>query len=106
MRDTFKKRRDLVLRLMKEIPGIKTNTPDGAFYIFPDVSSYFGKSFEKYKTTNSSDLAMYLLEVAQVAIVAGEAFGDDNCIRLSYATSDDKLTEAIKRIKEALEKLA
>jgi len=105
MRDTFKKRRDLVLGLLKEIAGVKTNTPDGAFYVFPNISFYFGKSFEKYAIKNSTDLAMYLLEVGKVATVAGDAFGDDNCIRFSYATSEDKLIEAMKRIKEALSKL-
>lgn len=105
MRDTFKKRRDLVVGLLKEIPGVKVNIPDGAFYVFPNISSYFGKSFEKYSIKNSSDLAMFLLEVGKVATVAGEAFGDDNCIRFSYATSDDKLIESMKRIKEALAKL-
>lgn len=105
MRDTFKRRRDLVLHLLKEIPVIKANVPDGAFYVFPDVSYYFGKATNNYKINNSSDLAMYILEEGKVAIVAGEAFGDDNCIRLSYATSDDKLIEAMKRIKEVLEKL-
>jgi aspartate aminotransferase len=105
MRDAFKKRRDLVLNLMKEIPGVKTNVPDGAFYIFPDISSYFGKSFNGSVIKNSSDLAMYLLMEGNVALVAGEAFGDDNCIRFSYATSEDKLIEAVKRVKEALAKL-
>ncbi len=105
MNKAFKKRRDLVLGLMKEIPGIKTNLPDGAFYIFFDISSYFGKSYENYKIKNSSDLSMYLLEVGNIALVSGDAFGDDNCIRFSYATSEDKLIEAVKRVKEALSKL-
>lgn len=105
MRDAFKKRRDLVLNLMKEIPGMKTNVPDGAFYIFPDISAFFGKSFGTRKINNSTDLTMYLLEEGNVALVAGDAFGDDNCIRFSYATSEDKLTEAVKRVKEALAKL-
>ncbi|HEX8514693.1 MAG TPA: pyridoxal phosphate-dependent aminotransferase [Bacteroidia bacterium] len=102
MRDAFKKRRDLVLELMKEIPGIKTNIPDGAFYIFPDISWYFGKSCEGYKINNSNDLSMYLLEKGNVALVSGDAFGDDNCIRFSYATSEDKLTEAVRRMKTTL----
>ncbi|MBN8696294.1 MAG: pyridoxal phosphate-dependent aminotransferase [Bacteroidetes bacterium] len=105
MRDAFKKRRDLVLGLLKEIPGMKTNIPDGAFYIFPDISYYFGKSFENYKINNSNDLSMYLLEEGNVALVSGDAFGDNNCIRFSYATSEDKLIESVKRVKEALAKL-
>jgi aspartate aminotransferase len=105
MRDAFKKRRDLVLDLMKEIPGMKTNIPDGAFYIFPDISYYFGKAYDGYKIKNSNDLSMFLLEMGNVALVSGDAFGDDNCIRFSYATSEDKLIEAVKRIKNALELL-
>jgi aspartate aminotransferase len=105
MRDAFKKRRDLVLGLLKEIPGLKMNTPDGAFYIFPDISSYFGKSYQNYHIKNSNDLSMFLLEVGNVALVSGDAFGDDNCIRFSYATSEDRLIESVKRVKEALAKL-
>lgn len=105
MRDAFKKRRDLVLNLMKEIPGMKTNVPHGAFYIFPDISYYFGKSYNLYKIKNSNDLSIFLLEEGNVALVSGDAFGDDNCIRFSYATSEDKLIEAVKRIKETLAKL-
>ncbi|MBA3972146.1 MAG: pyridoxal phosphate-dependent aminotransferase [Bacteroidetes bacterium] len=105
MRDAFKKRRDLVLNLMKEIPGLKTNIPDGAFYIFPDISYYFGKSYNDNKIKNSNDLSMFILEQGNVALVSGDAFGDDNCIRFSYATSEDKLIEAVKRMKEALAKL-
>ncbi|MDF2436130.1 MAG: pyridoxal phosphate-dependent aminotransferase [Bacteroidota bacterium] len=105
MRDQFKKRRDLVLELMKEIPGMKTNIPEGAFYIFPDISYYFGKSYDGHTIKNSNDLSMYLLDFGNVALVSGDAFGDDNCIRFSYATSEDKLIEAVKRIKTALEKL-
>lgn len=105
MRDAFKKRRDLLLGLLKEIPGMKTNVPDGAFYIFPDISYYFGKSFGNYKINNSNDLSMYLLEEGNVALVSGDAFGDNNCIRFSYATSEDKLIESVKRVKEALAKL-
>lgn len=105
MRDAFKKRRDLVLGLLKEIPGLKMNTPDGAFYIFPDISSYFGKSYNNYHIKNSNDLSMFLLEVGNVALVSGDAFGDDNCIRFSYATSEDRLIESVKRVKEALAKL-
>jgi aspartate aminotransferase len=105
MRDAFKKRRDLVLGLLKEIPGLKTTIPDGAFYIFPDISSYFGKSYNNYHIKNSNDLSMFLLEEGNVALVSGDAFGDDNCIRFSYATSEDRLIESVKRVKEALAKL-
>jgi aspartate aminotransferase len=105
MRDAFKRRRDLVLGLLKEIPGLKMNTPDGAFYIFPDISSYFGKSYQNYHIKNSNDLSMFLLEIGNVALVSGDAFGDDNCIRFSYATSEDRLIESVKRVKEALAKL-
>ena len=105
MRDAFKKRRDLVLDLLKEIPGIKANIPGGAFYIFPDISYYFGKSYNNYQIKNSSDLSMYLLEEGNIALVSGDAFGDDNCIRFSYATSEDRLIESVKRVKEALAKL-
>jgi aspartate aminotransferase len=98
-------RRDLVCTLLKEIPGIKTNIPDGAFYVFPDVSSFYGKSNGNYKIENSTDLCMYLLETAYVALVPGEAFGNPDCIRISYATSNDVLMEAVKRIKLALAEL-
>lgn len=106
MRDAFKKRRDLVLGLMKEIPGLKTNLPDGAFYIFPDISYYFGKSYNNYHIKNSNDLSLFILEEGNVALVSGDAFGDDNCIRFSYATAEDKLIEAVKRMKEVLAKLS
>ena len=105
MRDAFKKRRDLVLGLLKEIPGIKTTIPEGAFYIFPDISYYFGKSYENYHIKNSHDLSMFLLEEGNTALVSGDAFGDDNCIRFSYATSEERLIESVKRVKEALGKL-
>jgi len=105
MRDAFKRRRDLVIDLMKEIPGLKINKPAGAFYIFPDVSYYFGKSDGETKVENSHDLAMYLLNKAMVALVSGDAFGDNNCMRFSYATSDDKLIESVKRMKKALAEL-
>jgi aspartate aminotransferase len=105
MCEEFKKRRDLVLGLLKEIKGVKTNVPDGAFYIFMDISSYFGKSFNGKVIKNSNELSMYLLEEGNVALVSGDAFGDDNCMRFSYATSEDKLIEAVRRIKEALVKL-
>lgn len=102
---TFNERRDLVVGLLKEIPGININTPDGAFYVFPDVKSYFGKSFENYKINNSSDLCLYILETEFVALVPGDAFGSDDCIRISYATSNEALKEAIARISRALGKL-
>ncbi len=98
----FHGRRDLVVRLMREIPGIKLNVPEGAFYVFPDVSSFFGKTLRGKTINTADDLAMYLLSEANVATVTGEAFGNANCLRLSYATSEDLLTEAIRRIKEAL----
>ncbi len=102
MQAAFRRRRDLVLNLMKDIPLWKANQPEGAFYVFPEVSAYFGKSFEGKKINNSSDFCMYLLHNAHVSLVPGEAFGEENCVRFSYATSDEKLTEAIKRIKAAL----
>ncbi|MES2284618.1 MAG: pyridoxal phosphate-dependent aminotransferase [Bacteroidota bacterium] len=105
MRDAFKKRRDLVLGLLKEIPGVKTTVPDGAFYIFPDISYYFGKSYNNYHIKNSNDLSMFLLEEGNIALVSGDAFGDDNCMRFSYATSEERLIESVKRVKEALAKL-
>ena len=105
MREAFLRRRDLGLRLLKEIPNIKVNSPQGAFYLFPEVDAYFGKSFGDYKVNDVTELAMYLLEVGHVAAVGGAAFGAPSCLRISYATSDEKLTEAIRRIKEALAKL-
>jgi aspartate aminotransferase len=105
MRDAFLKRRNLVLELMKDIPGFKTNVPDGAFYVYPEVSALFGKKYNEYTINNATDLSMFLLDIAHVALVPGAAFGDDKYIRFSYATSEDKLTEALKRMKEAIEKL-
>jgi aspartate aminotransferase len=105
MRDAFRRRRDLVLDLMKDIPGLKTNVPQGAFYVYPEISAYFGKSADGYTIRSGTDLTMYLLDKAYVAIVPGAAFGEDNYIRFSYATSDDKLVEALKRMKEALARL-
>ena len=105
MRDAFLKRRDLVLQLMKEIPGLKTNTPQGAFYLYPEVSFYFGKKYKDYTIKNATDLTIYLLDVAHVALVPGAAFGEDIYIRFSYATNEKNLTEALKRMKEALAKL-
>lgn len=101
----FKNRRDLVLGILKEIEGVKINVPEGAFYVFPDISSFFGKSDGKTTIATAADLCMYLLSEAQVALVTGEAFGDANCIRISYATSEEILTEALNRVKTALEKL-
>ncbi|MCW4469331.1 pyridoxal phosphate-dependent aminotransferase [Flavobacterium sp. MFBS3-15] len=98
----FHSRRDLVVGLLKEIPGVKINVPEGAFYVFPDVSSFFGKTLKGVTINNADDLSMYLLEHANVATVTGDAFGNPNCIRFSYATSEALLTEALKRIKEAL----
>ena len=102
MKKSFEKRRELVLSLMNEIPGIKLNFPKGAFYVFPDVSNYFGKSDGETVINNATDLTMFLLNNGLVALVTGEAFGDPNCIRISYAASEEVLIEAIKRIKETL----
>lgn len=98
----FKSRRDLVVGLAKDIPGWKLNVPEGAFYVFPDVSSFFGKTLRGKTINNADDLSMYLLSEANVATVTGDAFGNPNCIRISYATSEELLTEAFKRMKEAL----
>ena len=106
MVQVFHERRDLVLGLLKEIPGIITNTPDGAFYLFPDVKAYYGKSFENYTINNASDLCLYILETEFVALVPGSAFGSDDCIRISYATSNEILKEAVARISRALAKLS
>lgn len=102
MVDAFHKRRDLVIGLINDIPGLKVNVPEGAFYAFPDVSSYFGSTLNGYHIKDANDLSMYLLEHANVATVTGDAFGNPNCIRLSYATSEEILVEAFRRIKEAL----
>jgi aspartate aminotransferase len=102
MVDAFKKRRDLVLDLLNKIEGFKVNVPEGAFYVFPDISYYFGKTLKGQLINNASDFALFLLEHAQVATVTGAAFGDENCIRISYAASEETLTEAIRRIAEAL----
>jgi aspartate aminotransferase len=105
MRDAFLKRRDLVLALMKEIPGLKTNTPQGAFYVYPEVTHYFGKKYKNHAINNATDLTFYLLDEGHLALVPGAAFGEDNYIRFSYATSEENLIEALKRMKEALAKL-
>lgn len=105
MRQAFERRRDLVYKLTSEIEGFKIEKPDGAFYVFPDCSYYLGKSFNGRKIENSGDLAMFLLEEGHVACVGGLAFGAPNCIRFSYATADELLVEALKRIKGTLAKL-
>lgn len=105
MRLAFERRRNLVVKLAKEIEGLEVNVPEGAFYLFPKCSSFFGKHTDGYVINNATDLAMYLLEVGHVATVSGDAFGDPECIRFSYASSDDNLREAMKRIKETLAKL-
>jgi aspartate aminotransferase len=105
MREAFLRRRDLVCRLLGEIKGLKLRVPKGAFYVMPDISFYLGKSDGKSRVNNSDDLALYLLEKANVATVGGEAFGAPSCLRISYATSDELLVEAIKRIKTALGEL-
>lgn len=102
----FERRRDLIVRLAQNIPGLKTAKPDGAFYIFPECDTFFGKSYNGRTVSDSADLAMYLLEEGHVASVGGAAFGAPNCLRFSYATSDDTIIEAMRRVKEALEKLA
>tara|TARA_B100001093_G_scaffold507576_1_gene568324 strand:- start:3427 stop:4584 length:1158 start_codon:yes stop_codon:yes gene_type:complete len=103
MIDEFKIRRDLMLKLMSEIEGFSCNIPEGAFYVFPDISSLFGKTFKGKKIANASDLSLFLLEEALVATVTGDAFGNPNCIRISYAASQAQITEAVTRIKRALE---
>jgi len=105
MRDAFLRRRELVIDLMKKIPGMKVNHPQGAFYVFPDISAFFGKTDGKMLIRDADDFCEYLLHNAYVAAVSGAAFGADNCFRISYATSDEKLAEAIRRIGEALGKL-
>ncbi|MBX2828461.1 MAG: pyridoxal phosphate-dependent aminotransferase [Flavobacteriaceae bacterium] len=102
MIDAFKERRKLILGLLKEIPGFKTNEPEGAFYVFPDISHYFGKTLHGKTINNASDFALYLLEEANVATVTGQAFGDPNCIRISYAASEDHIKEAVSRIRQSL----
>jgi len=102
MVDEFKLRRDLILSLLNDIDGFKCNTPDGAFYVFPDVSYFFGKTIDGYKINNASDMSLFLLDKALVATVTGDAFGDPNCIRISYAASQDQLIEAVKRIEKVL----
>ena len=105
MRKAFERRRDLIVSLAKEIPGLEVNCPQGAFYLFPKCSSFYGKSYEGRNIETSTDLAMFLLEEGHVATVGGDAFGDPECFRMSYATSDDNIREAMRRIKETLAKL-
>lgn len=105
MRRAFERRRDLIVRLAKDIPGLEVNRPEGAFYLFPKCSSFYGKTDGTTTIGNSTDLAMYLLEKGHVATVGGDAFGDPECFRMSYATSDDNIIEAMKRIKDALARL-
>ena len=92
----------MILNLLSDIEGFKSNTPEGAFYVFPDVTHYFGKTLRGKKINNATDFSLYLLEEALVATVTGEAFGNPNCIRISYAASQEQIIEAIKRIKEAI----
>jgi aspartate aminotransferase len=105
MREAFLRRRNLICALLKNVEGLKVTIPQGAFYVMPDISYYLGKSDGETKISNSDDLALFLLDKAQVATVGGDAFGAPDCIRISYATSDDLLTEAVRRIKEALKQL-
>lgn len=105
MRQAFERRRDLIVKLAKEIPGLEVNVPQGAFYLFPKCSSLYGKSDGETVINNSTDFAMYLLEKGHVATVGGDAFGDPDCFRMSYATSDENIVEAMRRIKEAVERL-
>src|SRR5690606_31944250 len=102
MVDEFKKRRDLIVGLLNDIPTFKNNMPEGAFYVFPDISYYFGKTLRGHQINNADDFSMYLLEEALVATVTGDAFGNKNCIRLSYAASQEQIIEAVKRIKASL----
>ncbi|NLE34533.1 MAG: pyridoxal phosphate-dependent aminotransferase [Bacteroidales bacterium] len=105
MREAFLRRRDLICRLLGEIPGLKVRVPQGAFYVMPDIGNFIGRSYDGKVMKNADDLTFFLLEEARVAMVSGTAFGADNCIRISYATSDERITEAVRRIKEALAKL-
>ena len=106
MINAFHRRRDLVLDKLNEMEGVHSNVPEGAFYVFPDISHFFGKSYKEWTIENANDLCLYLLDEALVALVTGEAFGDPNCIRISYAASEETLLDAMSRIKEALAKLS
>lgn len=105
MRVAFERRRNLIVELAKDIPGLEVNVPQGAFYLFPKCTSFYGKTDGEHTINNSTDLAMYLLEVGHVATVGGDAFGDPECFRMSYATSDDNIREAMRRIKDCLARL-
>ena len=105
MRVAFERRRNLIVELAKDIPGLEVNVPQGAFYLFPKCTSFYGKTDGERTIQNSTDLAMYLLEVGHVATVGGDAFGDPECFRMSYATSDDNIREAMRRIKDCLSRL-
>lgn len=105
MLESFRRRRELVLKCLQNIDGLQFNVPQGAFYFFPDVSNYFGRTYKNYTIHNADDLCMYLIYEANISVVTGSAFGDSNCIRISYATSDEKLIEALRRMETALEKL-
>lgn len=105
MAATYRRRRELVLEMLRQIPGIVPNNPEGAFYVFPDVSAYFGKSYGAHVIRDAEDLSMYLLNEAHVSVVGGEAFGAPECLRISYAASDEQLAESLKRIRESLARL-
>jgi aspartate aminotransferase len=105
MKITFLERRDLIIEKLKQVPGLKVNEPMGAFYVFPDVSSFFGKSYKEQKIHNADDLCMFLLSDALVATTAGDAFGCPKNIRISYANSKEQIITAVERIKASLEKL-
>jgi aspartate aminotransferase len=102
MRESFRSRRELVLTELNKIPGIKSNIPEGAFYVFPDISFFFGKSDGEFMVNNADDLSLYILNKVNVALVTGSAFGDPKCLRISYAASENELRKALKRIEEAL----
>jgi aspartate aminotransferase len=106
MRDAFLKRRDLVLSMMKDIPGLKCNVPQGAFYVYPEVSAFIGKSYQGTKINNATDLSLFLLEHSHLALVPGAAFGEDRYLRISYAASEEVLRKAMTRLKEGLAKLS
>jgi aspartate aminotransferase len=105
MRKAFERRRNLIVKLAKDIPGLEVNVPEGAFYLFPKCSSFYGKKDGDKVINNSSDLALYMLEKGHVATVGGDAFGDPDCFRMSYATSDENIMEAMRRIKDVLAQL-
>jgi aspartate aminotransferase len=105
MVQAFHSRRDLVISKLKEIPGVVCNIPEGAFYVFPDISFFIGQQYKEYKINSAQDLCMFLLAEGQIALVSGEGFGSPNCIRISYAASEETLSEAMRRMKEALSKL-